>query len=75
MANKRRISDGATLDDLQVLLLTCTRKLKALTPPGEDLNLLYQIEAEMAWQASLDTWLAANPEKRGAVVSGSDRSH
>jgi hypothetical protein len=76
MAKKRRrIADGATFEEVQALLLRCTRQLRALMPPGEDLSRLDLTEAELAWQIHFDTWLAANPKKRGAVVWGSDQCH
>jgi hypothetical protein len=42
---------------------------------GEDTSRLDRIEAEMAWQARFDTWIAANPKKRGAIFWGSDKCY
>jgi hypothetical protein len=75
MAKRRRISDGATLEELQSLLLKTARQLRTLMPHGPDIRDLDRAEAELAWQIHFDTWLAANPEKRGAIVLGSDQSH
>jgi hypothetical protein len=46
-----------------------------LTPPGADLSELERMEAEIAWQDLFGTWFAANPERRAAIVWGSDQSH
>jgi len=57
MAKKRtRISDGATFEEVQALLLKTTRQLRALMPPGADLSRLNETEARTAymrllWQA------------------------
>jgi hypothetical protein len=75
MAVKRRISDGATFEDAQALLLKATRQLRTLMADGADVGPLDQIEAQMAWQASLDAWIAANPKRRGAIFWGSYRFH
>jgi hypothetical protein len=75
MAEKRRISDGATFEEVQALLLNCVRRLRALTPLGADLSELERTEAEIAWLDLLGTWLAANPNRRTAIVLGSDQSH
>jgi hypothetical protein len=75
MAKKRKISDGATFEDVQALLLKCTRQMRSLMPSGADLSSLDRIEAEQVWQARFGAWIAANPNKRGAIVLGSDQSH
>jgi hypothetical protein len=75
VAKKRRISDGATYEDVQALLLKCTRHLRTLMPAGSDLSQLDRIEAEVAWHASIKTWLAAKPERRFAITYGSDQCH
>ena len=75
MAKKRKISDGATFEDVQALLLKCTRRLRALTPPGADLRDLDRMEAEIAWLDLFGGWIAANPERRAAIVWGTDQSH
>jgi hypothetical protein len=51
---RRRISDGATFEEVQSLLLKCTRQLRTLMPPGADLRPLDRIETRMAWLALLD---------------------
>jgi hypothetical protein len=75
MAKKRRISDGACAEEVHALLLRCIHRLRALTPPGANLNDLDRMEAEIAWEASFDAWIAANPKPRYAIVCGSDQSH
>jgi len=73
--NRTRISDGASVEEVQALLLNCVRRLRALTPPGADLSELDRMKAEICWQDLFGTWLEANPERRAAIVWGSDRSH
>jgi hypothetical protein len=76
MTEKRgRISDGATLEDIQALLLKCSRQLRSLMPAGADLSRLDHIEAEVAWQACIETWIAGSPERRNAIFYGSDQCH
>jgi hypothetical protein len=70
MGKKRRISDGATFEEVQALLLRCTHQLRALMPSSADLGGLDRIEDEMAWQASIDAWITANPKRRGAIFLG-----
>jgi hypothetical protein len=51
-AKKPRISDGATFEEAQALLLKCTSQLRALMPPGSDASRLDHIDAEqdfLAW--------------------------
>jgi hypothetical protein len=67
MAKKRRrISDGATLEEVQALLLKCTRQLRALTPAGADLSGLDRIEAE---QACLSWLQQTQPINSKSIVS------
>jgi hypothetical protein len=47
MAKRRRISYGATFEELQALLLKTARQLRAMTPPGADLSDLDRAEAEL----------------------------
>jgi hypothetical protein len=75
MAEKRGISEGASFEEVQALLLKCTRRLRTLMPAGADVSELDRIEAEVAWHASIKTWLAAMPERRNAIFCGSDQCH
>src|SRR5215469_17936070 len=48
MSSKRaRISDGATLEELQALLMKAAKQLRSIAPPGDDVSILDQLEAEM----------------------------
>jgi hypothetical protein len=50
MSKKRaRISDGATFEEVQALLLKLTRQLRTLMPPGADVSRLDRIESEMTY--------------------------
>jgi hypothetical protein len=58
MASK--ISDGATFEEVQALLLKCTRQLRNLMPPGADLSHLDRTEAEQDFL----TWMRQTPLTR-----------
>jgi hypothetical protein len=75
MAKKRRISDGASYEEMQALVLKCTRQLRELMPAGADLSELNRIEAEVAWLQRIKTWLAARPKRRNAIFYGSRQIH
>ena len=48
MPTKRsRISDGATMEELQALLSKAARQLRTTTRPGHDVSIFNQIEAEV----------------------------
>jgi hypothetical protein len=73
--DRARISDGATFEEVQALLLKCTRQLRALMPDGADVSPLAQVEAEMTWQVSLDARIAAHPKRHSAICCGSEQWH
>jgi hypothetical protein len=53
MAKKRaRISDGATFEELQAFLFKLAWQLRAMEPPGQDLDMLEWIKTEMALSVS-----------------------